>query len=143
MMDVFVDTNVLLDVLDEREPFCEEAFKVWTLADEGHIRAFVSAISFTNIYYLTRKDRGRAEADRAMRLLRDSFEPVPLDEPLLNQAIDSGHDDLEDAVQFCSALRCGAECLVTRNPQHFPSEDISVLTPAEFLAAYFPDDTNT
>jgi predicted nucleic acid-binding protein len=140
MMDVFVDTNVLLDVVGEREPFLENSLKVWTLADKGRIRAFISVISFTNVYYITRRQGDRAKADKAMRLLRASFEPVPLDEQILNQAIDSGLDDLEDAVQFYSALRCGAACLVTRNSQHFPTRDTPVMSPAEFLAAYFPDE---
>ncbi|MBM4035458.1 MAG: PIN domain-containing protein [Planctomycetes bacterium] len=141
MMDVFVDTNVLLDVVGERVPFLEDSLRVWTLADEGRIRAFVSMISFTNAYYITRRQSDRAKANKAMRLLRASFQRVTFDDLLLSQAIDSDLDDIEDAVQFYSALRCGAACLITRNTTHFPSNDIPVMTPAEFLATYFPDET--
>lgn len=139
-MTVFVDTNVLLDVLARREPFYQDALRLWTLAERGELRALVSVISFSNLYYIVRKLRGRAAADRAMRLLRATFVPVALDEQLLDQAIGSSIKDLEDAVQFYSALRGDAACLITRNPRHFPARDLPILTPSAFLAAHFPAD---
>jgi predicted nucleic acid-binding protein len=138
-VDAFVDTNVLLDVLARRQPFYADAFRIWTLAEEGQIRGIVSAISFSNLFYIICKQSGPGEARRAMRLLRDTFGPAPVDDPLLHQAIDSGFEDLEDGIQFFSALRSGAACLVTRNPGHFPTNEIPVLTPTEFLATYFPE----
>ena len=136
-MDVFVDTNVLLDVLAEREPFYGASLRVWTLAEEGTIRGLVSAISFNNLYYIVRKLADRRTASRAMRLLRGTFVPVALGPQILNQAIDSGFRDLEDAIQFFSAVQAGATCLVTRNPRHFPAGQIPIQTPAAFLAAHF------
>lgn len=71
-----------------------------------------------------------------MRMIRGTFAVIPLDEQILNQAIDADMKDFEDAVQFHSALRAGADCLVTRNPKHFPMGYVPVQTPAEFLATY-------
>ena len=85
-MTVFVDTNVLLDVLARREPFYEASLRLWTLAERGELRALVSVISFNNLYYIVRKLEGRAAADRAVRLVRATFVPVALDEQLLDQA---------------------------------------------------------
>ena len=137
-MRVFCDTNVLLDVLARREPFYADSARVWTLAEGGQIHALVSVLSFANIFYVVRRLRNRRAAQQAVLLLRDTFEPVALDGQILNQAVDSDFGDLEDGIQFFSALRSGAACLVTRNPRHFPTDGIPVQTPTEFLATHFP-----
>jgi predicted nucleic acid-binding protein len=133
-MKVFVDTNVLLDVLAKREPFYSDSARVWSLAERGKIEGLVSVISFNNVYYIVRKMASRKSADRALYLMRDVFTPVPLDTQILNQAIDSDFGDFEDAIQFHSAIRSDASYLVTRDISHFPTSDFSILAPAEFLA---------
>jgi predicted nucleic acid-binding protein len=135
-MNVFIDTNVLLDVLAKREPFYEDSATVWTLAEQGKIRGFVSALSFSNVYYIVRRLKDRRTADRAMFLLRDTFAPVACDDQVLSQAIDARMKDFEDAIQYFSALRAEAACLISRNPDHFPRSVLSVVTPTEFLVAY-------
>ncbi len=140
-MKVFLDTNVLVDVLTHREPFYADSARVWTLAETGQIEGAISALSFPNVSYVVRRLKGREATQEYLRTLRDLFEPAALDSQVINQALDSRLVDFEDALQWFSALRCGAECLVTRNIAHFPSKDIPVMTPAEFLAAHFPDET--
>lgn len=135
-MNVFVDTNVLLDVLAKRARFYDDSVAIWTLAEQRRICGMVSAISFTNIYYVVRKLRSRRVALRTMTQLRDTFTPVACDEQILNQAIDAGFDDFEDAVQYFSALRGDASCLVTRDAGDFPDPVIPVLSPAEFLVTH-------
>jgi predicted nucleic acid-binding protein len=135
-MRVFVDTNVLLDVLARREPFYEAAARVWSLAECGELEAFVSAISFNNVYYIVRKAANAPKAGKALRLIRDVFRVVAPDAQILNQAIDAGLSDFEDAVQFHSAIRAQATHLLTRDPDGFPKSGLSILTPAEFLAVW-------
>lgn len=135
-MQVFVDTNVLLDVLAERKAFYVDSMRVWTLAEVGTIDAHVAAISFSNCYYLVRKHAGRRGADNAVRLLRGVFKLVELTAQILNQAIDANFADFEDAIQFHSAIQAHAECIITRNPDHFPRKPLSVLSPREFLATH-------
>jgi predicted nucleic acid-binding protein len=134
MMNVFVDTNVLLDVLAKREPFYKDSATVWTLAEQGTIRGFVSALSFSNIYYIVRRLKDRRTADRAMLLLRDTFTPVACDAQVLSQAMDARMKDFEDAIQYYSALRAEVAFLISRDPDHFPRSVVSVVTPAEFLS---------
>ncbi len=134
-MKVFVDTNVLLDVLARREPFYGDSARLWSLAERGRIEALVSVISFNNVYYIVRKAETRKTAERSLRLLRSVFKPVPLDAQILNQAIDSDFADFEDAIHFHSAIHAEADCLVTRETKDYPTTDLSVLTPAEFLAS--------
>lgn len=133
-MKVFIDTNILLDVLARREPFFADAARIWTMAEQGSLQAYVSAFSFNNIYYVVRKAEGWAAADKALRLLRDVFVPVAPDRQILDQALDSGLKDFEDAVQYYSASRVRAAYLLTRNPDDFPAAPLPVLSPREFLA---------
>ena len=135
-MNVFVDTNVLLDVLALREPHYPAASQIWTLCETGRMTGHISAISFNNIFYIVRKFSGRKTAQRALSLLRDVFQPVALDSQILNQSISAGLADFEDAIQYHSALRANVECLVTRNVGHFPKSTIPLMTPVEFLAAH-------
>jgi predicted nucleic acid-binding protein len=135
-MNVFVDTNILLDVLARREPFYADSAEVWTLAETGRVAGFASALSLPNLYYLLRRTKGPQAARKALSIVRDIFTFVPLDVQIANQAIDAGVKDFEDAIQFFSALRAGAGVLVTRNPKDFPVGDVAIQTPAEFLAAF-------
>ncbi len=135
-MKVFVDTNVILDVLAKREPFYADSVAVWTLAEHGKIEGLISAISFTNIFYIVRKLSNRKTALQTMAQLRDTFTAVACDAQVLHQAIDSDFKDFEDAVQYFSACRTEALCIVSRNADHFPRAEPPVLGPAEFLATY-------
>jgi len=132
---VFVDTNVLIDVLARREPFYADSARVWTLAEQGQVAGFISVISFNNIYYVVRRLRTRRVAERMMILLRDTFTPVVLDKQILDQAIDGGFKDLEDAIQYFSAVRAEVDCLVSRDMRAFPKSDLLVVTPHELLTA--------
>lgn len=133
---MLLDTNILLDVLAARQPFYNAAARIWALAEHEEVEAFVSAISFNNIFYIVRKAGGKTKADEALRALRDLFTPVPLDARLINQAMDAPIDDFEDAVQFHSAARQKCDYLVTRDPDGFPSTGVPVLSPQEFLAVW-------
>lgn len=135
-MNVFIDTNVLLDVLAKRDGFYEQALAIWSLAERGRIRGLVSTISFNNIHYIIERLGSRAKARRAMLLLRDTFAVVDFDSQVLQQAIDAELKDFEDAVQYFSAIRAEAACLVTRNPRDFPHDGPAILTPEQFLAAH-------
>ncbi|MDD4890478.1 MAG: PIN domain-containing protein [Phycisphaerae bacterium] len=136
-MKVFVDTNVLLDVLARREPFYADSAGVWTLTEAGRVNGFVSAVSLPTLFYLLSRSRGRREARGAMALLRDIFTLVPTDAQIISRAIDCDIEDFEDAIQFFSALRAGAATLITRNPKDFPTTDVSIQTPTQFLATHF------
>lgn len=133
-MNVFLDTNILLDALLQREPFLPASARVWSLADAGKIRGYVSAISFNNVFYLVRRQENQSIAREAMRLMRHAFTTVPLDDSVIEKSIRSGIDDFEDAIQYFSALKIRAKYLVTRNARHFPTRGPQVISPEHFLA---------
>src|SRR5687768_11457655 len=124
-MRVLVDTNVLIDVIAMRKPFYDDSAAIWTLAEQGQITGLASAISFTNIYYVVRRLEDAKTARRAIQLLRDTFQVAPCDQQIINQAMELQLKDFEDAVQYISAIRAGADCIVSRNPAHFrTAEDV-------------------
>ena len=134
-MKVFLDTNVLLDVLAHREPSYDASARVWTLAERSEIDACILAISFNNVYYIVGKASGKPQAHRCLELLRDVFDWVAPDRNIINQAIDSSFEDFEDAVQYHSAIRARAEFLISRNTADFPRSVLAITTPEEFLVA--------
>ncbi len=132
-MKILVDTNVLLDVFQEREPHYDASVAVWEMVERGQLSGFISAINYNNIYYIVSRFKDKKHATRALKLLRGTFKPVALDEQIINQAIDSKINDFEDAIQYFSALHTSVDFIVTRNVKHFPKSNIPALTPEEFL----------
>ena len=134
-MILFIDTTVLLDVLDNRQPHYADSAAIWTLAEKAEVDGYISAISFNNIFYIGRKRYSADSVRKTLILLRDIFSVVALDEKILNQAVDSDFADFEDAIQYFSATRISADCIISRNLSHYKNTDIPVMTPSEFLAS--------
>lgn len=132
-MTVLIDTNILLDVLARREPHYQSSAQIWSLAERDELTAYISAISFNNIYYILRKASNKTTANNALKMIRDVFESIAPDIKIINQAIDSECDDFEDAIQYHSAIRIQAQTLITRNPNDFPTSPLPIATPEEFL----------
>lgn len=139
-MRVFLDTNILLDVIGRRKAHFDASMQLWTLAEQGQMIGLVAAISFTNIYYVVQTLTNRSKAEKTLCGLRDIFTIIPCTEQIINQAIDAGFRDFEDAVQYFSALHARAEYIVTRNTRHFPNDSPPTMTPAEFLASHAFDE---
>jgi predicted nucleic acid-binding protein len=139
-VNLFLDTNILIDVLARREPFYAASAAVWTRATTRGSTGWISAISFNNAYYLTRKAAGNEAAKEAVRVLRDAFHVIPLDLSVVDAALASGIEDFEDAIQFVSATRAGSNYLVSRNVTDFPTSDLPVVDPAQLLAVLAASD---
>lgn len=98
-MQVLIDTNVVLDFLQEREPFVEDAAKLFEKIDAGEIEGFIAATTITNIYYIVRKAVGIVAAqDAIIQILTDLY-ICPVDRSVIEQAIALNFRDFEDAVQ--------------------------------------------
>lgn len=135
-MKVFVDTNVLLDVIAAREPFLADSARVWALAESKRIDGLVSALSFTTVFYIVRRVKSRATAQAALKAMHDLFTVAACDESVIQRALSSDFGDFEDAVQYHCATLAGAEFLVTRDVSHFSKATIPVLAPADVVALF-------
>ncbi len=135
-MKCFIDTNILLDVLEERQPHYEYSAQIWSLAESCRIEAFVSAISFNNIHYLVQRHESRKAAQRAVELLNATFTMIPLGQEIMNRAIQAKRADFEDTIQFFSAVSVQADCIITRNAKDFPQDVLPILSPEAFLSQF-------
>lgn len=135
-MRVLFDTNVLLDVLLEREPYVQVATRLVAAVDNGRIEGSICATAVTTLYYIGAKDLGRKRAHEQVRTLLSMFEVAPVDRDVLQRALDDdGFTDYEDAVAHEAAQAAGVSAIVTRNGRDFAKATIPVVEPLELLAA--------
>ena len=134
-MKLFLDTNVILDVLADRSPFAGEAAQVLSAIERGDAEGFIAAHTVTTLFYLLQRSLGLRKAKRALADLLKLLEVVPVDHDRLLQALAMNWKDFEDAVQAACAAKAEVDYLVTRNPSDFSGSDLDVVTPAELVAA--------
>ncbi|MFQ5689978.1 MAG: PIN domain-containing protein [Gemmatimonadota bacterium] len=133
-MRLFLDTNVILDVLADRQPFADDSAAVLSLLERGAATGFMAAHTATPLFYLLERELGAKRARRALLDLLRLVEVVPVDHDRLLHALALGWRDFEDAVQAACAAKCEAEYLLTRNKRDFAASDVEPLTPSELLA---------
>lgn len=133
-MKVFLDTNVIIDVIQNRTDFVEMSSKVLQLGLAGECQLCASDITFTTVSFYARKHRTIEQLYDVMQSLRDFIDVAPSGKIAIDWALRQKSHDFEDAVQYYSALRSGVDYIVSRNVRDYPFNDIPVLTPLEFLA---------
>jgi predicted nucleic acid-binding protein len=132
-MKAFLDTNVMLDFLGEREPFYLSAAKIATLADKGKIEIVVSALSFATVSYFLAKYEGIEKTKDKLRKFKVISKICELDEKIIEKGLNSDFSDYEDSLQYFSALHQDCDILITRNVKDFKGAQLPVMTPDEFL----------
>ena len=132
-MKLFLDVNVVLDVLGKRQPFYKSSARVLSLAVEGRAEAFLAAHTVTTIFYLMQKYFGRMRAHAVLLDLLNLIKVVAVDEEILKEALSLNWKDYEDAVQAVAAIKSKCTHLITRNVRDFSSLTLKVMTPEEFL----------
>lgn len=136
-MKAMLDTNVLLDLFLERDPWNQEAKRIWQAHERGVYEAFVSAIPPPTVFYILRK-QGLEVARRAIARMLTTIEIAPVDGTIIRAAYASGMSDFEDAIQHAAAQAAGVEIIVTRDLNDFAGATLPVLTPADFLRQIAP-----
>lgn len=130
---LFLDTNVILDLLGERTPFYDSAAKIATLADQGKIRIVVSALSYATASYFISKNENDTIAKGKLRKFKILSEISDLNEEIIEKGLNSDFHDFEDALQYFSALSSDCNILITRNGKDFKGSDIPVMTADEYI----------
>ncbi|MFZ5575041.1 MAG: type II toxin-antitoxin system VapC family toxin [Pseudomonadota bacterium] len=135
-MKLFIDTNVVLDVLAQREPWFDDASRLLAHIEAGKASGHVAAHTLTTLHYLLLKYLGQQRTATVLIDLTSLLQVEAVDHQILQQALTLGWRDFEDAVQAVTAAQCQADYLVTRNPRDFKQSLIPVMTPSEFLAMF-------
>lgn len=130
----FLDTNVVMDFLANRQPFVDDADTLFRLGYTQRVRLYVASLSFSHIFYLLRRSHG-ADAARQMLIdLKRLAHVVAVDESVIEQSLHADFPDFEDALQHFAANAVPTiEAIITRDPKGFRLSTLPVLTPAEAL----------
>ncbi len=133
-LKIVIDINVVLDTLQRREPYYSTSAGVLAAAETGAIQGCLAAHTITTLYYLIAKDLSSRQAKSILTDLMQFLSIVPIDQATIEQALNLPIEDFEDAVQVISAIRTGAQFLVTRNVRDYKDVSLPVIQPAELLA---------
>ena len=134
MKSLFLDTNIVIDLLAKREPYYRSAAQLFSLADKMEIQLSVSALTFANTNYMLLKEKKPEEAKLILRKLKLLVRVNSLDDKIIGLSLnDSDFKDYEDALQYYSALENGDNIIITRNLKDFQKSRIPVLTAEQFL----------
>lgn len=134
-MRLFLDTNVMLDLLGEREPFYISAAKIATLADKAALQIIVSALSYSTVSYFLAKYEGPEKSKEKLRKFKIISQICDLDESIIEKGLNSDFPDFEDSLQYFSALQSDCDIILTRNCKDFKKSEIPVMSPDEFLSS--------
>ena len=129
MKRVLFDTNVVLDVLLDRQPYVEASAAAWVAVEAGVSEGMLAAHTVTTIHYLLRKEMGNVKARRILSAILRVFRVAAVDHGVLEEALQLPASDFEDAVTAASARSAGCECIVTRDPKGFRGSPVRSLTP--------------
>lgn len=135
-MNVFIDANIIIDVLDKREKFFEASSNILSLGAEHKIELYATALSMVNCIYILRKPLGYEGAVACINALKEYIHISPLTQSEFDKAFSESSPDVEDMLQYYSAKAADCEIVITRNGKHFPATGLPILTPTEFLERY-------
>ena len=134
-MKTLFDTNVILDVLLDREPFSNDAALLLSKVEQSEIIGFICATTVTTIHYIATKALGPQAASKHIQSLLLLFVIAPVNRVVLENAAASKFSDFEDAVLHEAACHAGAKYIVTRNIADFKHSKLPVFEPNEFVNA--------
>jgi predicted nucleic acid-binding protein len=131
---VFIDSDVILDLLSKRQPFYPAAAELFTLGDYGRLDLFTSSLVFSNVFYILRKTVGNDKVKELLRKLRILIKIIPIVEKNIDMALNSSFADFEDAIQYFSSSAFGIDIIVTRNTKDYRNnEELLIQNPEEFI----------
>jgi predicted nucleic acid-binding protein len=135
--NLFVDSDIILDLLAKREPYYIHAANLFTLIDQKEINAFTSPIVFANLHYLLKKLTSNTSALKSLRKLKTLINTLPVDERVIEQSLNSEFNDFEDAIQYFTAINNRINIIITRNKTDYKKRKINVLTAEEYLKTLY------
>jgi len=133
MKSLFLDTNIVIDLLAHRMPFYTEAAKLFSLADKKKIKLSISALCLADVNYILSRQNPEAEVRKILRKFKVLVNVLPLDDKISDLALNSEFRDFEDAIQYFTAISYDQDLIITRNQSDFKESKIPVMTAGEFI----------
>jgi predicted nucleic acid-binding protein len=133
MRKIFLDTNIILDLLAYRMPFYTDAAELFSLADKKKFTLSISSLCFADIHYILSKQNPGMEVRKILRNFKVLVNVLSLDDKITDLALNSEFRDYEDAIQYNTAIENEQELIITRNQADFKDSKLPIMTAGEFL----------
>lgn len=134
MKKIFVDTNILIDLIADRRPFSKYAIQLFSKAEDRKLKLYTSSHAIATTHYLLKKYMDEKELREILHALLEYLSVVAIDEAAIKKGLKSKHKDFEDALQIISAYSIEKiDCIVTRNVKDFKEAEIPVFTPDQLV----------
>lgn len=133
MENIFVDTNIIIDLLAKRDLFYKDAQALFTLSDKREIQLCISSLSFANAYYSIVKHHKDIDAKKYLAKFKVLVKVLPLEDKAIELALASDFNDFEDGLQYFIAMDNESDIIITRNKKDFKNAKIPVMTAGEYI----------
>lgn len=132
-MKLFLDANVVLDLILKRHTFFDTIARIITVAENKKYKLYMSSVAFVNVNYIACKYADKKNVLESLKMLRTVFDILSVSETEIDKALYSKFNDFEDAVQHYCAVKYHCDYIITRDLKDFKNSEIPVMTPSEFL----------
>lgn len=134
MKKVFIDTNVIVDLIADRKPFSKYAIELFQLAEENKVQLFTSSHSIATTHYLLKKYLAEKSLREVLYGLLEFLTVIPVDVDIIKKGLRSNHKDFEDSIQIlCASTIENIQFIITRDAKDFKGSEIPVLSPDAFF----------
>lgn len=130
---IFIDTDVILDVVFERSPFFYDSQKVLSLIEKNYFIGFTSSLILANCYYIISNNKNKNTAAKTVSKLRSIMTVLPFTDKEIGESLNSNFKDFEDGIQYFISINNGLDTIITRNISNYKNVDIHIFMPNNFL----------
>ncbi len=135
MEKVFVDSDIVLDLLSARQPHYKFAAELFSLADQNSIKVYISSLTFANVNYILSKQLSPGQARKMLLTFKTIVNVLAVNDKIIELALLSNFQDFEDAIQYNTAIENSITTLLTRNLKDYKKAEITILTAQQYLKA--------
>lgn len=134
MKKIFIDTNIVIDLIACREPFYKEAASLFSLADKKQIEISVSSLTIANANYILSKNIDSNKVKSILRKLRLIVTTLVLDDKIIGLALnDESFADFELGLQYYTAIQNNQDLIITRNLKDYKNSKLPAMTAKQFI----------
>lgn len=135
MEKVFVDSDIVLDLLSARQPHYKFAAELFSLADQNSIKVYISSLTFANVNYILSKQLSPGQARKMLLTFKTIVNVLAVNDKIIELALLSNFQDFEDAIQYNTAIENTITTLLTQNLKDYKKAEITILTAQQYLKA--------
>ncbi|NDJ20607.1 PIN domain-containing protein [Nostoc sp. B(2019)] len=132
-MKVLIDTNIIVDVALDRDPFFTDSERVLRFVEQQELEAYISASAFSDLYYIIRKAKGHIWALQFVQRMATLCQVATVDSATINMALTANFKDFEGTIQYSTAVLNHLDAIITRNPRDFSVATPRIMTPEELI----------